>query len=73
MFYFSTDYKYFKIFYNIIPLDLRKELALDDDPKSNRKHFTGNVEQNANTKMFFIIEEAKETILNFSQRTVRVL
>ena len=26
-----------------------------------------------NTKMFFIIEEAKETVLDFSQETVKLL
>ena len=35
--------------------------------------FTGNLDQLANTTMFFILEEAKETILGFSQGTVRVL
>ena len=36
-------------------------------------NFTGNLERDGNTTMFFIIEEVKETILNFSQETVRVL
>ena len=38
-------------------------------------NFTGNLarEGNANTTIFFIIEEAKETILDFSQGTVKVL
>ena len=38
-------------------------------------NFTGNLarEENVNSKMFFIIEEAKETILDFSQRTAKVL
>ena len=31
------------------------------------------VDQAGNTAVFFINEEAKETILNFSERTVRVL
>ena len=33
-------------------------------------NFTGNLERDGNTTMFFIIEEVKETILNFSQETV---
>ena len=38
-------------------------------------NFTGNLagEGNANTTIFFIIEEAKETILDFSQETMKVL
>ena len=37
--------------------------------------FTGNLaqEENADAAVFFIIEEAKETTLPFSQGTVRVL
>ena len=32
-----------------------------------------NLDPDGNTRMFFILEEAKETILGFSQRTVRIL
>ena len=35
--------------------------------------FTGNLDQDANTTMFFITEEVKETILDLSQETVTVL
>ena len=34
-------------------------------------NFTGNLDQDGNTRIFFI-QEAKETILNFSQGTVTV-
>ena len=34
-------------------------------------NFTGNLEKKA--AMFFIIEEVKETVLDFSQGTVKVL
>ena len=36
-------------------------------------NFTGNLEQAEGETMFFIIEEAKETILNFSQGTMTVV
>ena len=36
-------------------------------------NFTGNLDQAGNKTMFFIIEEAKETILDFSQESVKVL
>ena len=32
-----------------------------------------NLDREGNTTMFFIIEEAKETVLDFSQGTVKVL
>ena len=36
-------------------------------------NFTGNLDCSGNTSMFFIIEEAKETALDFLQGTVRLL
>ena len=63
------DYPYFKKYYQLIAIDLSKQQKLDADPKK----FTRNQERDGNTTMFFITEEAKETILDFSQGTVRVL
>ena len=36
-------------------------------------NLAGNLDRGGNATMFFITEEAKETILGFSQETVRVL
>ena len=41
--------------------------------KMQQINFTANLDQAGNTTMFFIIEEAKETILDYSQKTVTVL
>ena len=60
----------------MITIDLSKQEALDADPKAIQQiNFTRNLIQNqvANTAMFFIIEEAKEIILDFSQGTVKLL
>ena len=58
----------------MIAIDLSKQQALDADPKATQKiNFTGNVSGNNNILMFFMIEEAKETILDFSQVNVKVL
>ena len=52
-------------------LDLSKQQALDADPKAMQQtNFTGNLAQLAT--IFFIIKEAKETVLDFSQGTVKV-
>ena len=59
----------------MIATDLSKQQAVDADPKAMQQiKYTGNLAQNpvANTTMFFITEEAKETILDFSQGTVKV-
>ena len=55
----------------MIAIDLSKHQALDADPKAIQQiNFTGNLEEQSTT--FFIIEEAKETVLDFSQRPVKV-
>ena len=58
----------------MIAIDLSKRQALHVDPKTiQQTNFTGNIDGNRNTTVFFIIEEAKETFLDFSQGTVEVL
>ena len=58
----------------MIAIDLSKQQALDIDPKAIQQiNFTGNLEQDNGAIVFFIVEEAKETFLGFSQRTVKVL
>ena len=58
----------------MVAIDLSKQQALDADPKTIQQIiFTGNLDWNGNATIFFIIEEAKETILDFSQGIVRVL
>ena len=69
-----VDYFYFKDHYKIIAIDLSKQQALDADPKAIQQvNFTANLDRTENTTMFFIIEEAKETVLHVSKETVKVL
>ena len=61
----------------MIAIDLSKQQELDDEPKAIQQiNFTSNLNPDGNVndnKMFFIIEETKETILDFSQRNVEIL
>ena len=58
----------------MIAADLRKQQALDADPRAIQQiNFTANLDRAGNTRVYFIIKEAKETILDFSQGTVKVL
>ena len=61
----------------MIAIDLSKQQELDDEPKAIQQiNFTSNLNPDGNindNKMFFIIEETKETILDFSQRNVEIL
>ena len=69
---FLLDYNYFNNYYKMITIDLSKQQALNADPKAIQQiNFTAN--RNGDTTIFFIIEEAKETILDFSQGTFKVL
>ena len=68
------NYPYVKDFYKMIAIDLSEQQALDANPKSiQQSNFTGSLNQRWGAKIFFIIKEAKETVLNFLQGTVRVL
>ena len=58
----------------MIATDLSKQQALDADPRAIQQiNFTANLHRAGNTTMFFITEEAKETVLGFSQGTVKFL
>ena len=58
----------------MIAIDLSKQQALDTDPKAMQHiSFSGNLDRAEGATMFFITEEAKETVLDFSQGTVKVL
>ena len=49
-------------------LDLSKQQALDAHPNTIQQlNLTGNLDRAAGATMFFIIEEAEETILDFAQ------
>ena len=58
----------------MIAIDLSRQNELDADPRAIKKiNFTANLDRAGNTAIFFIIEEARETIFEFSQGTVKVL
>ena len=53
-------------YYMMIEIDLSRQQAFDADPIGIQKiNFTGNLKQQAT--IFFITEETKETVLDFSQ------
>ena len=65
---------YFKEIYRMIAIYLGKQQALDADPRAIQDvDFTASLAGDESTRMFFILEEPKETVLDFSQGTVAVL
>ena len=68
------DYIYFKNYYKMIVGDLSKQQVLDTNSKAIQQvNFTANLDRAGNTRIYFILEEAKETVFEFSQGTVKVL
>ena len=58
----------------MIAIGFSKQQKLDTDPKAMHQiNFTTNIDREGNRTMFFFIKEARETILDFSHGTVRVL
>ena len=58
----------------MIGVDLSKQEALDADSRATQQiDFTANLDRAGNKTFYFILKEAKETILDFSQGTVKVL
>ena len=58
----------------MMAVDLSKQQALDPDPKAIQQiNFTANLDKAERTRFYFILEQTKETVFEFSQGTVKVL
>ena len=58
----------------MITIDLSKQQALDADPKAIQQiNFTANLDRARNTRLYFTLEKAKESVFEFSQGTVKFL
>ena len=58
----------------MIAIGLSKKQALDADPRAIQQiNFTVNLDNDGNTRIYFILEETKETVFEFYQVTVKVL
>ena len=68
------DYSYFKNHYKMIAVELIKQQTLDAYPKAIQKiNFTANLDRPGRTIIYFILEEPRESVFEFSQGTVKVL
>ena len=58
----------------MIAVDLSRQQALDADPRAIQQiNFTANLDRAGDTRVYFNLEESKETKLNSAQGTVKVL
>ena len=71
------DFAYFKNNYRLIAADLSKQKALDVDSRAIQQIiFTGKIKTEvANTRViiYYILEQSKETMLQLSKGTTKVL
>ena len=57
---YLLDYPYFKDSYKMTAVDLSKQYALDVGPREIQQiKFTANLDRAVNTRIYFILEEAK--------------
>ena len=69
---FLLDFAYFEKNYRLIAADLSKQKALDGDSRAIEQIiFTGKTDNTI--RIYYIIEKSKETILEFSKETTKVL
>ena len=58
----------------MIAVELSKQQALDADPEAVQQiNVTANLVRAERTRFYFILEEAKETVFEFLQGTVKFL
>ena len=58
----------------MVAIDSSKQESVDADPKPIQQiNFIGNLNEERNATMLFIIEETNKPKLDFSQETIRVL
>ena len=71
------DFSHFEKNYRLIAVELSKQKALDTDSRAIQQIiFTGKIKAAAdNTRViiFYVLEKSKETILEFSKETTKVL
>ena len=66
------DFSYFEKSYRLIAADLSKQKALDADSRAIQQIiFTGKTDNQI--KVYYILEQSKETILEFLKGTTKVL
>ena len=69
------DYAYFKDNYRLIAVDLSKQKTLDADPRATQQIlFQGVVgDDSTQIRLYTILEQSKETVLEFYKGTAKVL
>ena len=65
------DYKYFSKHYNLIAIDLSKQIELENPDLKEQLNSIGKLEKRAT--MFFTTEKSEETTFEFLQTSVSII
>ena len=66
------DYPYFKDGNKMIAVNLREQNELDANPRATQQiNFTANLDRASDTRVYFILEEAKENKLRLFTRNCK--
>ena len=66
------DYQYFKDHYQLIAVDLSKQNELDANPRASQQiEFYGKLR--TDSQVGTVLEKSKETVIEFSKGTAKVL
>ena len=60
------DFNYFKKYYQMMAIDLSKQIALENKDTKQQINFIGSLDREEGATMFFIIEKQEETVIEFS-------
>ena len=68
-----VDYKYFKEHYELIAIDLSKQIESENKDIKQQINSIGNLERDNGAVMFFIIKKSEETIIEFLQNYASIV
>ena len=62
------------MYYKLDAIDLSKQEILDTEPKAKQQtNFIGNLTRAEGARIYFITEEAKKKVLDFSNQAAKIL
>ena len=65
-------YEYFSKYYELIAIDLTKQIEIEISDLKQQINFIGRLERGEGATIFFIIEKSEEITFEFSQNVVTV-
>ena len=67
------DYDFFSKYYQLIAMDLIKQIELENSDLRQQTNFVGKPDKDGRVRMFFIIGKSGEATFNFSQNPVSIM